>query len=274
MLITNFDSEISAEVADRLLRAGASIVVTGFRAEEILSERFKGRQGITYTDIDEVTRENITELSSRIQQDHGGLDVVFANNIVNAKLDADSIFQKQATAFSFALLKLHSLLRDGGAVVVCASFSPELRQKSELLMDTATAYMKSYVQYLALTLHARRIRANVVSLYKLNPDLALESEKLNWSLGRVPSTVLALPNSVHQIASVAVDLAVGDSSVNGAEVSVVDGERKLIQLSPTSESNVLGSPARVVDNVIFLASEVSRPLTGMELFPEGEIRKL
>ena len=95
----------------------------------------------------------------------------------------------------------------------------------------------------------------------------------SWNLS-LTSTVRKRPISVNEVASAVVELAAEDCSVNGAEVTVVDGKPQVSQLSLSANSNILGSPELVVDNIVFLASDVSRPLTGMGLFPEGEIRKL
>jgi NAD(P)-dependent dehydrogenase (short-subunit alcohol dehydrogenase family) len=273
-LITDIDPEIGVEVADRLLRAGASILVTGFRAAEVISKRFGEGQDITFTGVDEVTTDKITELYLRIRQDYGDLDMIITNNDVNPELDADAMFQRHATGICFTLHKLHPLLRDGGAIVVCASFPPEQRQKSRLIVDAATAFVESLAQNWALVLETRRIRVNVVSLYNVNPDRMLVSEELDLSSHRSTSTVRKRPISVNEVASAVVELAAEGCSVNGAEVTVVDGKPQVSQLAFSANSNILGSPELVVDNIVFLASDVSRPLTGMELFPEGEIRKL
>jgi NAD(P)-dependent dehydrogenase (short-subunit alcohol dehydrogenase family) len=274
VLITDIDPEIGAEVADRLLQAGASILVTGIRAAEVISKRFGERQDITFTGVDELTTDKITELYSRIQQDYGDLDIIITNNDVNPELDVDAMFQRHATGLCFTLHKLHPLLRDGSAIVVCVSFPPEQRQKSSLIVDAATAFMESLAQNWALALETRRIRVNAVNLYKVNPDRILVSEESDLSSHHSPSTVRRRPNSVNEVASAVVELAAEDCSVNGAEVTVVDGKAQVSPLSLSTNSNILGSPELVVDNIVFLASDVSRPLTGVELFPEGEIRKL
>jgi NAD(P)-dependent dehydrogenase (short-subunit alcohol dehydrogenase family) len=274
VLITDIDPEIGAEVADRLLRVGATILVTGFQAAEIISKRFEGRPGITDAGVSELTTDTITELFSRIEQDHGGLDVIFTNNHVNPELDAESILDKHAFGMVFTLHKLHPLLHANGAVVVCASFPLEQREKARLIILGATATMRSFAQTWALALEARRIRVNVVSLYMLESDHALNSENFELSASPEPSRSRTRLNTVKEVASTVLDLAVEDSSISGADVVIVNGNAQISQLPPYVESSQLGSPAQIVENVVFLASDLSRPLTGMELFPEGEIRKL
>jgi NAD(P)-dependent dehydrogenase (short-subunit alcohol dehydrogenase family) len=274
VLITDIDPEIGAEVADRLLRAGATILVTGFRAAEIISRRFEGRRGITDTGVRELTTDTITELFSRIEQDHGGLDVIFTNNHVNPERDADSILDKHVIGMVFTLHKLHPLLHASGAVVVCASFPLEQREKARLIILGAAATMRSFAQTWALALETRRIRVNVVSLYTLDSDHALDSENFERSASPEPSRSLTRPNTVKEAASTVLDLAVEDNSISGADVVVVNGNAQISQLPPYVESGQLGSPAQIVDNIVFLASDLSRSLTGIELFPEREIRKL
>lgn len=273
VLITDLDPEIGAEVAERVLRAGASILVTGIRATEIISNRFEGRQGITDTGIARSTTDKITELCAQIVQDHGGLDVIFANNHVDPGIDADSILDTHAAEMFATLQKLQHLVRNGGTIVVCASFPPELREKSKLLIVGATAVLRSFAQSWSLVLETRRIRVNVVSLYRLDSDDDFTGEDFNVSSSRQPFKGRTRSNTVEEVASAIVDLASEDST-NGTEVVFVDGGAKEMPLSYSAESGLLGSPAQIVDNVVFLASDVSRPLTGMQLFPEGELRKL
>lgn len=272
VLITDLEPEIGAEVADRCVHAGASVLVTGFRAAKILSERFQDQERIAFTGVDEVTTNGISELISQVLTEHGGLDVIFTNNDVHPDLDAVEMSLKQATAFSFTLHELHPLLRDGAAVVVCASFSPEHRQKSKLTADATTAFLQYSAQYWALVLEARRIRVNVVSLYK--PSRTFDSEPFDLSVDRQQSKLRTRPNTVNEVASAVVDLIDADCSVSGAEINIVSGQTQINELPTSAESMILGNAAQVVDNVMFLASDVSRPLTGIELFPEGEIRKL
>jgi NAD(P)-dependent dehydrogenase (short-subunit alcohol dehydrogenase family) len=274
VLITDLDAEIGAEVAERVLRAGASILVTGIRATEIISNRFEGRQGITDTGIARSTTDKITELCAQIEQDHGGLDVIFANNHVDPGIDADSILDIHAAGMLVTLQKLQHLVRNGGTIVVCASFPPELREKSKFVILGTAVLLRSFAQSWSLVLETRRIRVNVVSLYRLDSDHDFTGEDFNVSSSRQPFKGRTRSNTVEEVASAIVGLASEDCSANGTEVVIVDGSAKEMPLSYSAESGLLGSPAQIVDNVVFLASDVSRPLTGMQLFPEGEIRKL
>jgi NAD(P)-dependent dehydrogenase (short-subunit alcohol dehydrogenase family) len=274
VLITDLDPEIGAEVAERVLRAGASILVTGIRAAEIISNRFEGREGIAHTGIARSTTDKITELCAQIEQDHGGLDVIFANNHVDPGIDAASILETHAAGMLVTLQKLQHLVRDGGTIVVCASFPPELREKSELVIEGAAALLRYFAQSRSLVLETRRIRVNVVNLYRLDSDQDFTGEDFNVFSSRQTFKGSTRSNTVEEVASAVLDLACEGSSANGTEVVIVDGSAKEMPLSYSAESGLLGSPTQIVDNVVFLASDVSRPLTGMQLFPEGEIRKL
>lgn len=274
VLITDLDPEIGAEVAERALRVGASILVTGTRATEIVANRFEGRQGITDTGVARSTTDKITELCAQIEQDHGGLDVIFVNNHVDPKSDADWILDTHVPGVLLAVQKLQHLLRNDGTIVICASFPPEAREKSKIVILGAAAILRSFAKSWSLELETRRIRVNVVSLYRLDSDYDFTGEGFNVSSRRQPLKRRTRSNTVEEVASAMVGLASEDCSVNGTEIVIVDGSVKEMPLPYSAESDLPGNPTQIADNVVFLASDVSRPFTGMQLFPEGEIRKL
>jgi NAD(P)-dependent dehydrogenase (short-subunit alcohol dehydrogenase family) len=274
VLITDLDPEIGAEVAERALRVGASILVTGTRATEIVANRFEGRQGITDTGVARSTTDKITELCAQIEQDHGGLDVIFVNNHVDPESDADWILDTHVPGVLLAVQKLQHLLRNDGTIVICASFPPEAREKSKIVILGAAAILRSFAKSWSLELETRRIRVNVVSLYRLDSDYDFTGEGFNVSSRRQPLKRRTRSNTVEEVASAMVGLASEDCSVNGTEIVIVDGSVKEMPLPYSAESDLPGNPTQIADNVVFLASDVSRPFTGMQLFPEGEIRKL
>ena len=274
VLITDIDPEAGAEAAERFLRAGATVLATGFRATEIVADRFEGRRAITDTGVARSTTETTTQLRAQIEQYHGGLDVIFANNHLDPEIDADSILETHAPAMIATLQSLQHLVRNGGTMVICASFPPELREKSKIVTLGAAALLRSFAQSWSLVLETRRIRVNVVSLYRLDSDHDFTGEDFHVSSSRPLFKGRTRSNTVEEVASAVVGLASEDCSVNGKEVVIVDGSVKEMPLLYSAESELPGSPAQIADNVVFLASDVSRPLTGMQLFPDGEIRKL
>jgi NAD(P)-dependent dehydrogenase (short-subunit alcohol dehydrogenase family) len=194
------------------------------------------------------------------------------NNYVDGESDQKLILARSISMFTL-LQKLHPLLRDGGTVVVCASFPPALREKSRLMVGSAAAIIRSFAQSCAIALEARRIRVNVVNLYKLDGDDALDDEGFTLSLERA-AVKPSRPNTINEVVSSVVDLATDDKSASGFEVLFVNGDAQERRLTAPEESNELGTTTQIAENVIFLASDLSRPMTGMQLFPDGELRKL
>jgi NAD(P)-dependent dehydrogenase (short-subunit alcohol dehydrogenase family) len=274
VLITDIDPEIGAEAANRLLQAGAFILVTGSRASEIISKRFSGQARIADTGVRELTTDSINILLSKIEQEHGGLDVIFINNYASPESDASGILDTHAVGMVLTLHKLNLLLRDGGAIVVCASFPHQSAERDRILVLGAVAVMRSFAQTWAQTLEARRIRVNAVSLYNLNPDNDFGSEDFDLSMGTLPSWNHTRRNTISEVASVVAEIAAGEAPVTGAEIAIVNGAPVVNQLASYLEADELGNPAEIVDNVVFLTSDLSRPLTNIELFPKGEVRAL
>jgi NAD(P)-dependent dehydrogenase (short-subunit alcohol dehydrogenase family) len=272
VLITDFDPELGPDAAERFLQAGASILVAGSQAKLVVANRFDDREGIIDTGVTELTAEKISELVSVVEQSYGQVDVIFMNNYVDGEFDQKLIFARSISMFTL-LHKLHPLLRDGGTVVVCASFPLALRRKSRLVVGSAAAIIRSFAQSWARALEARRIRVNVVNLYKLDADDALDNEGFTLSLGR-PAVKPSKPNTITEVVSMIVGLATDDKSASGFEVLLVNGDAQERRLTIPEESNELGTAAQIAENVIFLASDFSRPMTGMQLFPDGELRKL
>jgi hypothetical protein len=77
--------------------------------------------------------------------------------------------------------KLQHLVRNGGTIVVCASFPPELRKKSKFVILGAAVLLRSFAQSWSLVSETRRIRVNVVSLYTMDSDHDFTGEGFNVS---------------------------------------------------------------------------------------------
>ena len=236
VVITGGTSGIGLATAKAFVAEGASVFITGRRQQAIdaaikqIGGRVTGVQG----DMSRLT--DIDRLYDAVQQQHGQIDVLFANagggefaplgTITEEHYDA--AFDTNVKGVLFTVQKALPLLRDGGSIVLTAS-TVSISGTPALSVYSATkAAVRNFARNWMLDLKDRHIRVNAVS-----PGVT-ETPGLDVLFG------------------------------GGEQATGTKGY--LASLIPAGR---IGQPEDIAKAVLFLASDAASFINGVELFVDG-----
>jgi len=170
-VITGGNSGIGLASAKLFAREGASVIVTGRRAEVVdaavaqIGARALGLVG----DVADLSHHDaIAEL---VRSRFGGLDIYMANAGVNtitpssevSEAEFDAQFATNARATFFGVQKIQPLLRDGGAIILTGSIASEKTLEGHAVYAGSKAALGAFARSWALEFKARGVRVNVLS---------------------------------------------------------------------------------------------------------------
>ena len=180
VLITGGGTGIGRAIAEALLRAGGSVVITGRRPEPLaqVAEAFPGRAIPLTCDVASVSeREGLLE---RARQKLGGLDgFVHSAGVVNHQVPGhieEAALREQLEVNLVAPLRLGEqaleVLEPGGGMVFISSTIAVRALLTSAAYSASKAGMHQVMRSLALAGAPRGIRANVVMPGVVDTDMA------------------------------------------------------------------------------------------------------
>jgi NAD(P)-dependent dehydrogenase (short-subunit alcohol dehydrogenase family) len=235
-LVTGGNSGIGLATAKRFVAEGAYVYITGRREAELSTAVRDIGKNVTGVQGDVAKLGDLDRLFARIKQEHGRLDVVFANAGIAkyAPLDKiteevySSIFDVNVKGVLFTVQKAAPLLPDGASIILNASIVGSKGFGSNAVYSATKAAVRSFARTLTTELKERRIRVNAISPgYTDTPGfdgLLASSETVRERMKLLPAVVPA---------------------------------------------GRMGTPDEVAKAVVFLASDDSSYITGVELFVDG-----
>ncbi|AUX93240.1 SDR family NAD(P)-dependent oxidoreductase [Mixta gaviniae] len=241
VIVTGGTSGIGLATAKAFAQQGAALFITGRRQQALdAAVREIGGQ-VTGVRADMSRLEDIDRLYDAVQQQHGQIDVVFANAgggefaPLGAISEAhfDSAFNTNVKGVLFTVQKALPLLRDGGAVVLTASTTSISGTPAFSVYSATKAAVRSFARSWILDLKERHIRVNVVS-----PGVT-ETAGLNELFG------------------------------SGEQAEAV--KSSFISQIPAGR---VGQPPEIASAVLFLASEEASFINGVELFVDGGMTQI
>lgn len=241
VIVTGGTSGIGLATAKAFAQQGAALFITGRRQQALdAAVREIGGQ-VTGVRADMSRLEDIDRLYDAVQQQHGQIDVVFANAgggefaPLGAISEAhfDSAFNTNVKGVLFTVQKALPLLRDGGAVVLTASTTSISGTPAFSVYSATKAAVRSFARSWILDLKERHIRVNVVS-----PGVT-ETAGLNELFG------------------------------SGEQAEAV--KSSFISQIPAGR---VGQPTEIAGAVLFLASEEASFINGVELFVDGGMTQI
>lgn len=223
--------------AKRLIEEGARVIITGqnkTRLNEAVAELGSAAKGLVAR---AESPDDADDLATFVQQEFGGVDVLFVNAGVAHPTPLDSIgleaMQSQlAINFGgplFTMQKLQPLLRDGSSVIFTTSNLNELGMPGMAVYAASKAAVRSLARTLQAELAHKNIRINTVAPGPVETPiygkLGMPEEELNEMakgiLTNVPAGRFGQPD---EIAGVVAFLASSDSGfMRGAEVTADGG---------------------------------------------------
>jgi NAD(P)-dependent dehydrogenase (short-subunit alcohol dehydrogenase family) len=171
VVITGGTSGIGLTTAERLLDAGARVLVTG-RSEDSLDaarERLGDRAVVVRSDVSaSADRE---ALADRVKAEFGSLDLLFANAGITRHAPFEQVTEEQydetfainAKGLYFTVQKLVPLIPDGGSIVLTTSVVNVMGLPMTGVYSASKAAVRSMVRTMAAELMPRGIRVNAVS---------------------------------------------------------------------------------------------------------------
>ncbi|TWC68314.1 SDR family NAD(P)-dependent oxidoreductase [Herbaspirillum sp. SJZ099] len=233
--VTGGSEGIGLATAKLFAAEGARVYVTGRRPDKLDQAVREIGNGAVGVSGDAANLGDLDRLYARIHDDHGRLDVLFANaGIASTEAkplglieeeDFDWIFNLNVRGLLFTVQKALPLMSPGGAIVLNGSVAGVKGFPGQSLYNASKAAVRSFARSWTADLKDRRIRVNVVA-----PG-GTETRLMRDYLEARPGM-----------------------------------EDALKQMLPLGR---LGEPDEVGRAVLFLASAESNYIAGIELFVDG-----
>ncbi|WP_448101359.1 SDR family NAD(P)-dependent oxidoreductase [Luteibacter jiangsuensis] len=235
ILVTGGSSGLGEAAAERFIREGATVYITGRREEEL--NKVAKRIGATPLQGDIANADDLDRIFGRIREQSGRLDILFANagggeftpldQVTEAQFD--KYFDINVKGTLFTVQRALRLMGPGSAIVLNGSMVSVQGPAAFGVYAATKAAVRSLARTLATDLKGRDIRVNVVA-----PGVIVTPGYKN-ELGFTDEQIAAY---VQQVSAV----------------------------SPLGRT---GTPDEVAKAVSFLASDEASFITGVQLFVDG-----
>ena len=241
-LITGGSSGIGFAAAKRFVGEGAYVFITGRRQSELEAAVSCIGKNVTGIQSDVSEMADLDKLYAVVKEQKGKLDIVFANAGTGAFASLGQIteehFDKQfdvnVRGLLFTVQKALPLLQPGASIVLNASIVSTTGSAAFSVYSATKAAVRSFARTWSVDLKERKIRVNAIS-----PGI-IPTPGYNTSLGMTQE-------QVNQF----VDSSIGNIPLGRP-----------------------GTPDEIAKAVLFLASDDSSYVTGIELFVDGGLAQI
>jgi len=241
-VVTGGSSGIGLATAQRFVDEGAYVFITGRRQNELDAAVKQIGRNITGVQGDVAKLADIDKLYAAVKEQKGKLDVVFANAGIGELAPIGQIteehFDKQfdvnVKGLLFTVQKALPLLQDGGAIVLNASIVSITGNPAFSVYSATKAAVRSFARTWSVDLKERKIRVNAIS-----PGV-VPTPGYNTGLGMTQEQV--------------------DQFVKSMAANVPLGRP--------------GTTDEIAKAVLFLASDDSSYVNGIELFVDGGLAQI
>jgi NAD(P)-dependent dehydrogenase (short-subunit alcohol dehydrogenase family) len=241
-LITGGSSGIGLATAKRFVDEGAYLFITGRRQSELDAAVNEIGRNVTGVQSDVSKLADLDKLYTVVKAQKGKLDIIFANAGTGAFAPLDQIseehfdrqFNVNVKGLLFTVQKALPLLQPGGSIVLNASIVSSTGNPAFSVYSATKAAVRSFARTWSIDLKERKIRVNAIS-----PGI-IPTPGYNTSLGMTEAQV--------------------EQFVKGSIGSIPLGRP--------------GAPDEIAKAVVFLASDDSSYVTGIELFVDGGLAQI
>jgi NAD(P)-dependent dehydrogenase (short-subunit alcohol dehydrogenase family) len=236
-VITGGNSGIGLATAKRLVEEGAQVFITDRRQSELdeavaqIGKHVIGVQG----DVSHLA--DLDRLFATVKEQHGRLDVLFANAGVGALAPIGSIseahFDKalniNVKGLLFTVQKALPLFTDGGSIILNASIAASKGTEGSSVYGATKAAVRSFARCWTTDLKHRKIRVNTISPGPIETPIfnkaGLTREQIDeFKVSQVSAVPMGRMGKPDEVAKAAVFLAAdGSSYVTGIELFVDGG---------------------------------------------------
>ena len=239
-VITGGNSGIGLATAQRFVEEGAYVFITGRRQSEIDAAVRQIGKNVIGVQGDVSNLADLDRLYTTVKQQKGRIDILFANAGLGefAPLGAiteahfDKTFNVNVKGLLFTVQKALPLLQNGGSIILTASTAASKGVEGFSVYSATKAAIRSFARTWTVDLKKRKIRVNAIT-----------------------------PGSI--------DTPASRLSLSGLIQSEQQSEQLKKNLVSTVPLGRMGSPDEIAKAVLFLASDDSSFITGIELFVDG-----
>ena len=236
-VITGGTSGIGLAVAQRFIAEGAQVFITGRRQAGLDEAIALIGPKATGVRADSANLADLDRLYARVKDEAGRIDVLFANAGGGAfapigaitEEQFDDTFDRNVKGVLFTVQKALPLLVDGASVILTGSTASINASPAFSVYGASKAAVRTFARHWTMDLKARRIRVNALS----------------------PGPT-ATPGLVGLVGD---DVAAQQAFLTEAALGVPLGR--------------VADPAEIANAALFLASDQSSFVTGIELFVDG-----
>jgi NAD(P)-dependent dehydrogenase (short-subunit alcohol dehydrogenase family) len=241
-VITGGSSGIGLATAKRFVNEGAHVFLTGRRQSELDAAVTEIGDDVTGVQGDVSKLADVDRIYAAVKEQKGRLDIVFANAGIGEFAPLDQIteehFDKQfdvnVKGMVFTVQKALPLLQDGGSIVLNASIVSVKGNAAFSVYSATKAAVRSFARTWAVDLKGRNIRVNAIS-----PGI-VPTPGYNTSLGLTNEQV--------------------DEFVQSSLGNIPMGRA--------------GTTDEIAKAVLFLVSDDSSYVNGIELFVDGGLAQI
>lgn len=236
-LVTGGSSGLGFATAQAFVSEGAQVFITGRREKEVLTAANELGGGTIGVQGDISKLDDLDRLYSVIQEKAGRLDILFANagggEFVPLEQVTEAHFDKyfgiNVKGTLFTVQKALPLMTSGGSIILNGSMVSIKGFPAFGVYAATKAALRSFARTWSVDLKGRNIRVNVIA----------------------PGTVVT-PGYKNE-------LGLTDEQIEGLKA----------QASASAPLGRTGTPEEIAKPVVFLASDDSSFITGIELFVDG-----
>jgi len=243
-LVTGGTSGIGLATAKRFVAEGAHVFITGRRQTELDAAVKEIGKNVTGVQSDASKLADLDRLFATIEQEQGHLDVLFANagggELVPlgtiSEEHFDKTFNTNVKGVLFTVQKALPLLPLGASIILNASTASVTGNAAFSVYSATKAAVRSFARSWTLDLKERKIRVNAIS-----------------------PGVIPTPAYNH--------IGLSDERVQEVQ-EFVSSQVSTIPLGR------VGTPDEIAKAVVFLASDDSSYVNGIELFVDGGMAQI
>ena len=241
-LVTGGNSGIGLATAKRFVAEGAYVFITGRRQEELDKAVAEIGGNVTAVQSDIAKPADLDRLFATIREQKGRLDVLFANAGVGAFLPLgqiteehyDRIFGVNVKGTLFTVQKALPLMPEGSAIVINGSMVSKQGAAAFGVYAATKAALRSFARTFSVDLKPLKIRINVVA----------------------PGVIVTPAYKT--------ELGMSDEQI----------EQYKAHTNEVTPSGRPGTPDEIAKAVVFLASDDSSYVNGVELFVDGGMAQI
>lgn len=170
-VITGGSSGIGLATALRFVEEGAHVVITGRREQELKDAAALIKRNVTTFVGDVASLDDLDRLYAEVKKTHGHIDVLFANAgagtiaplAVATEVHFDQTFDVNVKGMFFSVQKALPLLKDGGSIILTSSVTNVLGAPGFSAYAASKAAVRNFVRAWTMELKDRNIRVNCMS---------------------------------------------------------------------------------------------------------------